>query len=70
MTFQGTLQLVDVEGGTWLLRVDDGRTLQLLPPPRGYESGERVVAEGQVDAQGVSFQMAGPILRVERLRRL
>lgn len=70
MTFQGTLQLVDVEGGTWLLRADDGRTLQLLPSPQGFNSGERVVAEGRVDAQAVSFQMAAPILRVERLRRL
>lgn len=70
MTFQGTLQHIDVEGGTWLLRVDDGRTLQLLPPPQGFSSGERVVAEGSVDAQAVSFQMAAPILRVARLRRL
>lgn len=69
MRFTGRLEQLTVEGGVWLLVTDDGRRLQLVPPPKDASAGARVEVEGEVDSAGVSFQMAAPILRVRSLRR-
>jgi len=66
----GTLRHADLEGGVWLLVADDGRRWQLSPAPRGFSDGDRVDVDGDADAQAVSFQMAGPVLRVRSVRRV
>lgn len=69
MRLTGKLRHVPIEGGVWLLQTADGRQYQLVPPPAGAQAGEDVEIEGDVDAGAVSFQMAGPLLRVRNLRR-
>ncbi len=69
MTLTGTLRLLDLEGGTWLLLADDGRRFQLDPPPQGHASGERVEVDGDPEPARMSFQMAAPLLRLRGIRR-
>jgi hypothetical protein len=69
MRLTGKLKHLDLEGGVWLLAADDGRQFQLSPPPAGFSSGASVEVEGDADSQGVSFQMAAPLLRVRDIRR-
>jgi hypothetical protein len=70
MRINGRLEHSDLEGGAWLLVADDGRRFLLVPPPKGEDSGVRVEVEGEIDADAISFQMAGPLLRVQSLRRV
>lgn len=69
MKILGTLRHVSIEGGVWLLVADDGRKFQLQPAPVGHANGARVEVEGDADAGAVSFQMAGPILKVRNVRK-
>ncbi len=69
MKYVGKLERVDLEGGVWLLAASDGRRYQLPAPPAGIESGATVEVDGEPDTDGMSFQMAGPLLRVRSVRK-
>ena len=71
MKITGTVEYRDLEGGIWQLAADDGKRYTLTGA-RGElkaASGQRVEVEGSLE-DGFGFAMAGPQLRVDRLRRL
>jgi hypothetical protein len=67
----GTVEFRDLEGGTFHLRADDGKRYTLLGARRELEGarGARVEVEGSLD-EGFGISMAGPQLRVSKLRRM
>lgn len=71
MKLTGTVEYRDLEGGTWQLRADDGKRYTLLGSRSELKSaqGARVEVEGSLD-DGFGIAMAGPQLRVSKLRRL
>ncbi len=69
MTLSGTVVFRDVETGVWVLEADDGTTYLLSGGDRKLKkSGARIEAEGEVDADAVSFAMVGPRFVVRRYR--
>lgn len=71
MRIAGTLEFVDLEGGLWRLNADDGKRYTLLGSRSELKSakGARVEVEGSLD-EGIGIGMAGPQLRVARIRKL
>ncbi|MES1172248.1 MAG: hypothetical protein ABUL77_03335 [Bacteroidota bacterium] len=72
--YRGTLRKSDLEGGIWQLVADDGATYVLDSASLGAEGdvtlvdGVRVVIEGDVDRQTLSFAMAGPLLKARSIK--
>jgi hypothetical protein len=67
MKLTGTVQFVDVEGGTWRLQADDGKHYVLRGGDRKLKkNGARIEAEGQVDTSSLSLEMQGPLFVVSR----
>ena len=71
MKVTGTVEFVDLEGGLWRLQADDGKRYTLLGAKAELKSarGARVEVEGSLD-EGFGIGMAGPQLRVGRIRKL
>ncbi len=71
MKVSGTVEFVDLEGGLYRLAADDGKRYTLIGSRGELKSakGARVEVEGSLD-EGFGIGMAGPQLRVARLRRL
>jgi len=71
MKVTGTVEFVDLEGGIWRLNGDDGKRYTLLGARSDLKSakGARVEVEGTLD-DGFGIAMAGPQLRVARIRRV
>jgi len=71
MKITGTLEFVDLEGGLWRLNGDDGKRYTLLGSKAELKSarGARVEVEGSLD-EGIGIGMAGPQLRVGRIRKI
>ncbi len=71
MKVTGTVEYVDLEGGLYRLTADDGKRYTLLGGRGDLKGakGARVEVEGSLD-EGFGIGMAGPQLRVHRLRRL
>jgi hypothetical protein len=69
MKVTGTLDFRDLEGGIWQLKADDGKRYTLLGRIN-EKSGARVEVEGILDDGGFGIAMAGPQLRVNRLKKL
>jgi hypothetical protein len=72
MKIAGTVEYRDLEGGLWQLAADDGKRYTLLGARAELRAakGQRVEVEGSVDEGGFGIGMAGPQLRVDKLRRL
>jgi hypothetical protein len=70
MKIAGTVEYRDLEGGLWQLKADDGKRYTLLGARGELKSlkGARVEVEGSLD-EGFGVAMAGPQLRVERVRK-
>ncbi len=68
MKLTGTLDFRDLEGGLWQLKADDGKRYTLLGRIN-EKSGSRVEVEGSLD-EGFGIGMAGPQLRVAKVRKL
>jgi formylmethanofuran dehydrogenase subunit C len=70
MKIAGTVEYRDLEGGLWQLKADDGTRYTLLGARGELKSlkGARVEVEGSLD-EGFGAAMAGPQLRVERVRK-
>ncbi|HET7785234.1 MAG TPA: hypothetical protein VIR81_13835 [Myxococcales bacterium] len=71
MKATGTVEFVDLEGGFFRLVADDGKRYTLIGPAGALKGalGSRVEVEGSID-EGFGIAMAGPQLRVDRLRKL
>lgn len=71
MKVSGKLQRSDLEGGFYQLIADDGRRYTLLGAAAELKplQGARVEVEGSED-QGFGIAMAGPQLKVQRVRKL
>jgi len=71
MKITGTVEYRDLEGGVWQLAADDGKRYTLLGSRGDLKSakGQRVEVEGSLD-DGAGIGMAGPQLRVDKLRKL
>jgi len=69
MKVTGTIEYRDLEGGVWQLKGDDGKRYTLLGRI-GEKSGSRVEVEGILDESGLGIAMAGPQLKVSKLKKL
>ena len=71
MKVKGTVEFDDLEGGLYRLHADDGTRYTLLGARGELKSanGARVEVEGSLD-EGFGVGMAGPQLRVARIRKL
>jgi hypothetical protein len=71
MKVTGTVEFVDLEGGTWRLNGDDGKRYTLLGAKSDLKAakGARVEVDGTLD-EGFGIAMSGPQLRVSRIRKL
>jgi len=71
MKVSGTVEYVDLEGGLYRLSADDGKRYVLLGAKGELKSakGARVEVEGSLD-EGFGIGMAGPQLRVSRVKKL
>jgi hypothetical protein len=74
--YRGTLRKSDLEGGFWQLVTDSGDNYVLDRASLGAEGdvtlvdGVRVVIEGTVDRQAMSFSMSGPLLTAKSIKAL
>ncbi|MGZ6142081.1 MAG: DUF5818 domain-containing protein [Myxococcales bacterium] len=68
MKLKGVLEFRDLEGGLWQLKADDGKRYTLLGRIDA-KSGATVEVEGFLD-EGFGIGMAGPQLKVSKLRKL
>jgi hypothetical protein len=71
MKVTGTVEFRDLEGGLFQLKADDGKRYTLLGAKSELKGakGERVEIEGSLD-EGFGISMAGPQLRVDKLKKL
>jgi hypothetical protein len=69
--YRGKVEKRDLEGGIWQLVAEDGKRYTLVGSTSGLQGGARVEIEGEVDAGGgFGIGMAGPQLRVSKVRKL
>jgi hypothetical protein len=71
MKLTGIVEYRDLEGGIWQLVADGGKRYTLLGSKGEVKAakGERVEVEGSIE-EGFGIGMAGPQLRVDKLRKL
>ena len=71
MKVTGRIEHRDLEGGIWQLVDDDGKRYTLLGSRSDLKAaqGARAEVEGTVE-EGFGIAMAGPQLRVEKIRKL
>jgi hypothetical protein len=69
--FRGRVEKRDLEGGIWQLVSDDGKRYTLVGSVSGLSAGASVEIDGEVEAGGgFGIAMAGPQLRVRKVRKL
>jgi len=69
--FRGRIEKRDLEGGIWQLVADDGKRYTLVGSTSGLKAGSQVEVDGEIDAGGgLGLAMAGPQLRVKKVRTL
>ncbi|HKC58486.1 MAG TPA: hypothetical protein VKB92_00185 [Myxococcales bacterium] len=67
MKVRGRVERRDLEGGFWQLVADDGKRYTLVGAIGGLKAGVQVEVEGTID-EGFGIAMAGPQLRVQKIR--
>lgn len=66
----GTVEHLEVEGGVWVIRAEDGSTYNPMNlPPDFRVEGLAVEADAVVRDDLASFKMVGPIVELVRVRR-
>lgn len=70
MKLKGTIRRSDVEGGHWILVVDNGEQYQLNGAVGSPTDGSSVEVEGKVDKNTMSFGMMGTQFTVNKLTTL
>jgi hypothetical protein len=68
MKVRGRVERRDLEGGFWQLVADDGKRYTLVGAIGGLKAGSQVEVEGTID-EGFGIAMAGPQLRVQKIRQ-
>jgi len=69
--FRGRVEKRDLEGGIFQLVADDGKRYTLVGSTSGLQAGAEVEIDGEVEAGGgFGLGMAGPQLRVKKVRKL
>lgn len=68
MKVRGRVERRDLEGGFWQLVADDGKRYTLVGAIGGLKAGAQVEVEGTID-EGFGIAMAGPQLRVQKIRQ-
>jgi hypothetical protein len=68
MKVRGRVERRDLEGGFWQLVADDGKRYTLVGAIGGLKAGVQVEVEGTID-EGFGIAMAGPQLRVQKIRQ-
>jgi hypothetical protein len=68
MKVRGRVERRDLEGGIWQLVADDGTRYTLLDAPADLRAGSVVEIDGALD-EGFGLAMAGPQLRVKKVRK-
>jgi hypothetical protein len=71
MKVNGTVEFVDLEGGLYRLKGEDGKRYTLIGGRGDLKAakGARVEVEGSLD-EGFGVGMSGPQLRVSKIRKL
>jgi len=69
MKVRGRVERRDLEGGIWQLVTEDGSRYTLVGATGGLAAGAKVEVEGVVD-EGFGLAMAGPQLRVQKIRNI
>jgi hypothetical protein len=67
MKIRGRVERRDLEGGIWQLVAEDGKRYTLVGALGGLKAGAQVEVEGTLD-EGFGIAMAGPQLRVQKIR--
>ena len=68
---RGQVEKRDLEGGIWQLVAEDGKRYTLVGSTSGLQAGAKVEIDGDVEAGGgFGIGMAGPQLRVRKVRKL
>ena len=67
MKVRGRIERRDLEGGFWQLVAEDGKRYTLIGSVGGVKAGAHVEIEGTIE-EGFGITMAGPQLRVHRIR--
>lgn len=70
MKLKGTIKRSDLEGGHWILVVDNGEQYQLNGAVGSPTDGSSVEVEGKVDKNSMSFGMMGAQFTVNKLTTL
>ncbi|MEP6860612.1 MAG: hypothetical protein ABJE66_08335 [Deltaproteobacteria bacterium] len=70
MKLKGTIKRSDLEGGHWILVVEDGEQYQLNGAVGSPTDGASVEVEGKVDKNSMSFGMMGTQFTVNKLTTL
>ncbi|TMA15452.1 MAG: hypothetical protein E6J85_19780 [Deltaproteobacteria bacterium] len=69
--FRGRVEKRDLEGGIFQLVADDGKRYTLVGSTSGLQAGAEMEIDGEVEAGGgFGLGMAGPQLRVKKVRKL
>jgi hypothetical protein len=67
MKIRGRVERRDLEGGIWQLVAEDGKRYTLVGSVGAVNAGQQVEVEGTV-VEGFGIAMAGPQLRVQKIR--
>lgn len=70
MKLKGTIKRSDLEGGHWILVVDNGEQYQLNGAVGHPTDGQSVEVEGKADKNSMSFGMMGTPFTVHKLTTL
>lgn len=66
---RGTIRKLGLEGGLWALITDDGRTVELIDPPKALmRDGQRADVEVDSTTAEVSIGMVGDAGRVKSFK--
>jgi hypothetical protein len=70
MKLKGTVRRSDLEGGHWILVVENGEQYQLNGAIGQLKDGESVEVEGKIDKGAMSFGMMGAQFTVNKVTTL
>jgi hypothetical protein len=70
MKLKGTIRRSDLEGGHWILVVENGEQYQLNGAVGSPQDGSSVEVEGKIDKGAMSFGMMGSMFTVNKITSL
>ncbi|HEY6038915.1 MAG TPA: hypothetical protein VIV58_31750 [Kofleriaceae bacterium] len=70
MKLKGTIRRSDLEGGHWILVVENGEQYQLNGAVGSPKDGTSVEVEGKIDKGAMSFGMMGAQFTVNKITTL